>query len=61
MRLEKMWETLHKLFVGHNHEWEIISTNRGFDSKENYEIDLASKITYTLQCKICGNIKTKRI
>lgn len=46
-----------KLFFGHVHEWEIINTtNVYFNSGDS--LPMGQK--YTLQCKICGNIKIKK-
>lgn len=47
-----MLELLYRIFIGHNHKWEIIREVGIIDDGGNR---VGTK--YHLQCEICGNIK----
>lgn len=55
---DEMIKLIRWLFTGdmHSHKWEIINKS------DVYEVGVRNPvyIDYTLQCKICGNIKCKR-
>lgn len=48
-----MWNIIQLLVYGHVHRWHIIQT----DIVKLPNKKLSRK--YTMQCKMCGNIKTK--
>jgi hypothetical protein len=43
------------LWHGHEHKWEIINTAHMYSGVVAEGLSLGNK--YTLQCKVCGNIK----
>jgi uncharacterized protein CbrC (UPF0167 family) len=52
-----MLELLYRIFVGHNHTWQIICTTDIY-AKDNDTMPRGKR--YTLQCIHCGEIKIKK-
>lgn len=50
-----MWRILQLLIYGHVHRWHIIQTD--LVKRPGGKDKIVRK--YTMQCKMCGNIKTK--
>jgi hypothetical protein len=47
-----MLEFLYKVFIGHNHKWELLQSINRTDNEGT-----VNGIVKVLQCSICGTIK----
>lgn len=57
-----MLELLYKLFIGHAHKWKIIESRKtNTFSFENNRIPKSISTTHTMQCEVCGKIKSYKV